>query len=238
MAAAGVHDDAGAFPGFNEAFAGVGAVELQNQIIHVGDLFQQIGGVGVHFFQECAAVHNLAARQVHHAGKGIDRVRQGGDAGGGHAASGCAGFGDGGAGEVADGGGFIEQVLLAELDDLGFGHVHLREFFEVAGFLKMIRQCAGENEGGIFQGGFGLGFGVARAAARGIGQRGLGGDGGEIGLKLGKIGGEVGGRIARPDPDVIFAVGHVDTRANHVNLVSEANIHDFLVFRNCACPRN
>jgi hypothetical protein len=46
-------------------------------------------------------------------------------------------------------------------------------------------------------------------------------------LKLGKIGGEVGGRIARPDPDVIFAVGHVDTRANHVNLVSEANIHDF-----------
>ena len=238
VAAAGVHDDASAFPGFNEAFAGVRAVELQNEIIHVGDLFQQIGGVGVHFFQERAAIHNLAARQIHHAGKGVDGVGQGGNTGGGHAASGGTGFGHGGAGEVADGGRFVEQVLLAELHDLGFGHVHLCEFFEVAGFLKMIRQRAGENVGGIFQGGFGLGFGIARAAARGIGQRGLGGDGGEIGLKLGKIGGEVGGRIARPDPDVIFAVGHVDTRANHVNLVCEANIHDFRVFRNCACPRN
>jgi len=82
VAAAGIHDDAGAFPGFNEAFAGVRAVELQNEIIHVGDLFQQISGVGVHFFQESAAVHNLAAWQIHHAGEGIDGVGQGGDAGG------------------------------------------------------------------------------------------------------------------------------------------------------------
>ena len=98
MAAAGVHDDAGAFPRFNEAFAGVGAVELQNEIIHVGDLFQQIGGVGVHFFQERAAVHNLAAWQIHHAGKGVDGVRQRGNAGGGHAPVGGSGFGHGGAG--------------------------------------------------------------------------------------------------------------------------------------------
>jgi hypothetical protein len=48
----------------------------------------------------------------------------------------------------------------------------------------MIRQCAGENNGGIFQDGFGLRLGVARAAARTIGQRGLGGDGGVIGLEL------------------------------------------------------
>ena len=81
MSAAGVHDDAGAFPCLDKPFAGIRAVELQNQIIHVGDLFQQIGGVGVHFFQERAAVHNLAARQIHHAGKGVDGVGQGGDAG-------------------------------------------------------------------------------------------------------------------------------------------------------------
>ena len=43
--AAGVHDVAGAFPGFNEAFAGVGAVELQNEIVQVSYLFHQIGGV-------------------------------------------------------------------------------------------------------------------------------------------------------------------------------------------------
>jgi len=59
VSAAGVHDDAGAFPGFNKPFASVRAVELLHEIIHVGDLFQQIGGVGVHFFQERAAVHNL-----------------------------------------------------------------------------------------------------------------------------------------------------------------------------------
>jgi hypothetical protein len=44
-------------------------------------LFQQISRVGIYFFQERAAVHNLAARQIHHTGKGIDGVGQGGDAG-------------------------------------------------------------------------------------------------------------------------------------------------------------
>jgi hypothetical protein len=92
VTAAGVHDDAHAFPGFNEAFAGIRAVELQNEIIPVGDLFQQIGGVGVRFFQERAAVHNLAAWQIHHGGKGGDGAGQGGDAGGRHATSGRAGF--------------------------------------------------------------------------------------------------------------------------------------------------
>ena len=44
MAAAGVHDDAGAFPRFNKPFAGVRAVELQNEIVQVGDLLHQTGG--------------------------------------------------------------------------------------------------------------------------------------------------------------------------------------------------
>ena len=72
MSAAGIHDVAGAFPGFNKPFAGVRAVELQNEIVQVGDLLHQTGGVGVHFFQERAAVHNLAARIVHAGGEQSD----------------------------------------------------------------------------------------------------------------------------------------------------------------------
>ena len=45
VSAAGIHDDAGAFPGFNELFAGVRAVELQNEIVQASYLFHQIGGV-------------------------------------------------------------------------------------------------------------------------------------------------------------------------------------------------
>jgi hypothetical protein len=138
----------------------------------------------------------------------------------------------------SDGGGFVEQVLLAELHDFRFGHVHLREFFEVVGFLKMIRQCAGENKGGIFQRNFGLGFGVARAAARAIGERGLGCDRSIIGRERGNVGGEIQRGIAIPDGLVFGGVGGGDTRADHLNLVCEADIHDFRVFRNCACPRN
>jgi hypothetical protein len=44
---------------------------LLHEVIEVGDLFQQIGSVGVHFFQERAAVHNLAAW----CGKGNFRCR-------------------------------------------------------------------------------------------------------------------------------------------------------------------
>ena len=47
MAAAGVHDDAGAFPGFNEAFAGIRAVELQGEVVHVGCQLHEGGGVGL-----------------------------------------------------------------------------------------------------------------------------------------------------------------------------------------------
>ena len=225
VSAAGVHDDAGAFPGFNESFAGVRAVELLHEIIHVGHLLQQVGGVGVHFFQERAAVHNLAARHIHHAGKGIDGVRQGGDAGGGHAASGCAGFGQRGRAEVADGGGFVEQVLLAELHNLAFAQIHLAEFVEVAGLLEMIGKCARQNKCGIFQGRFGLRLGIARAAGGGIGKRGLGGDGGIISLERGNVGGEIQRGVAIPDGLVFGGVGGGDTRANHVYLVCESDVH-------------
>jgi len=193
-------------------------------------LFKQIGGVGVHFFQERAAVHNLAARQIHHGGEIIDGVGQGGDAGGGHAASGGVRLGLRGGGEVADGGGLIQQVLLAELHDLGFGHVHLCEFVEVVGFLEMVRQRAGENVGGVFEGGFGLCFDVACAAARAIGQRGFLDDGGVAGRERGNVGGEIQRGIAIPNGLVLGGVGGGDTRANHVYLVCESYIHITGVF--------
>ena len=46
VAAAGVHDVAGAFPGFNEAFAGIRAVELQGEVVHVGCQLHEGGGEG------------------------------------------------------------------------------------------------------------------------------------------------------------------------------------------------
>ncbi len=55
-ATAGVHDDAGAFPGFNESLARFAAVELHHEVVHVADFFEQGGRVGFHFFQERAAV--------------------------------------------------------------------------------------------------------------------------------------------------------------------------------------
>jgi hypothetical protein len=42
--AAVVHDDAGAFPGFNETFAGIGAVELQGEVAHPDGFV--VGAVG------------------------------------------------------------------------------------------------------------------------------------------------------------------------------------------------
>lgn len=64
VSAAAVHDDAGAFPGFNDAFARVRAVELNRQVVHVRHVFDQPCGVRFQFAQECAAVGDLAPRQV------------------------------------------------------------------------------------------------------------------------------------------------------------------------------
>ena len=61
MTAAGVHDDTGAFPRFDESFAGVRAVELQSHVIHVIRRFNESGGVGFHFPQERAAVDDSLA---------------------------------------------------------------------------------------------------------------------------------------------------------------------------------
>ena len=72
VAAAGIHDDAGAFPGFNEAFAGVGAVELQGEVVHVGCQLHEGGGVGFHFAQQGALVDDLSARRVRHFAEGGD----------------------------------------------------------------------------------------------------------------------------------------------------------------------
>jgi hypothetical protein len=196
MSAAGIHDDAGAFPCFDKSFAGVRAVELQNEVVQIGDLLHQTGGVGIHFFQERAAVHNLAARIIHHVGKSFDGGGEGGNAGGVHAASGCAGFGLRGGAEVTDGGGLVEQVLGAELHNLALGHVHFAEIVEVVGFLEMGHEGAGKNIGGIFEGGFGLRFGVACATGGGSGQGCLGRDGNESGLEFGQINGEIGRFIA------------------------------------------
>ena len=154
---------------------------------------------------------------------------EGGNAGGVHAASGGAGFGQRGRGEIADGSGFVEQVLLAELHNLAPGHVHFAEIVEVVGFLEMGHEGAGKNIGGIFEGGFGLRFGVACATGGGSGQGCLGRDGNKSGLEFGQINGEVGRFIAGPDGFICGAVGDVNTRTNHVDLIREADLHNSMV---------
>ena len=62
MSAAGVNDDAGAFPGFNEAFARVRAVELHDEVVHVGGQLHERGGVGFHFAQQGDRYHTEGAR--------------------------------------------------------------------------------------------------------------------------------------------------------------------------------
>jgi hypothetical protein len=196
VAAAGVHDVAGAFPGFNEAFAGVGAVELQGEVVHVGRQLHKGGGVGFHFAQQGALVDDLSARRVHHFAEGGDGGGEGGNAGGGHAASGGGGVADGGAGAIKNGRGFVQKHLLAQPHDVGFGHVHLAEIVEVAVFLEMVGEGAGKDERGIFQRGFRRRAGVAAAAGGRIRLRGQDGDAAIIGLELRQVGAEIGGRVA------------------------------------------
>ena len=85
MTTAGIHDDAGAFPGFDEALARFAAVELHHEVVQVGDFFEQSGHVGFHFFEQRAAVHDLAARGAHYFTEIDDGGGEGGDAGGGPA---------------------------------------------------------------------------------------------------------------------------------------------------------
>jgi hypothetical protein len=80
------------------ALAGVRAVELQGEVVHVGRQLHEGGGVGFHFAQQGALVDDLAARRVHHFAEGGDGGGEGGNAGGGHAAPGGIRIADGGAG--------------------------------------------------------------------------------------------------------------------------------------------
>ena len=55
--------------------------------------------------------------------------------------------------------------------------------------------------------------------------RGQDGDAAVIGLELRHVGAEIGGRVASPDGFVVGAVGDVDARADHVQLVLHAGVH-------------
>jgi len=72
VAAAGVNDDAGAFPCYDKSLAGIRAVELQGEVVHVGCQLHEGGHVGFHFAQQGALVDNLSARRVQHIAVGGD----------------------------------------------------------------------------------------------------------------------------------------------------------------------
>jgi hypothetical protein len=207
VTAAGVHDDAGAFPRFDESPARFRAVELQSQVIHVIHKYHERGGVRFHFLQQRAAIDDLAARCAHDVAETDDGCRECGNAGGGDATPGCARFADGGGAEVADGGHLVDEFLPPQFHDLALAHVHVAVTVEVAGFLEMIRQRAGQNKRGIFERGFSHRLGIASTAVGGIGSRGLGGDGAVIGLKLRQVRAEVGGRFAIPDGFIVGSSG-------------------------------
>ena len=86
----------------------------------------------------------------------------------------------------------------------------------------MVDHGAGQDEGGVFQDGFGLGLGIARATGGAIGQHGFLGDGVVTDLELGEIGAEIERGLVGSDGDVLFAVGDVDTGANHLHFVGES----------------
>ena len=216
MATAAVHDDAGAFPGFDEAPAGLGAVELYDEVVQVVHLLHQVGGVGLHFVQEGTAIDDLAARQIHRGGEIRDGRGDGVNAVARHAAAGRAGFTNGGVGEVADAGGFIHEVLLAQLHDRAFLHVHFAEAIQVARLFEVAGQGACEDKRGVFEGAFGGDLGVGAAAGGGIRQRSFGGGVGVAGLEPSHVRGEVGGRLAGPDGYVVGTVGDREAGAHHV----------------------
>ena len=69
-AVAGIDDDAGFFPGLDETGAGLGAFELEDEVVEIAEVFEEGGGVGFDFFEEGAAVDDLAARVVEELGEG------------------------------------------------------------------------------------------------------------------------------------------------------------------------
>ena len=130
-AVAGIDDDAGFFPGLDEAVADFGPCELECEVVEQG------GGVGLDFLEQGAAVDDLAAGLVEEVLEGGDGGGEDGDAGGGDSAAGGSGFTEGGGGEIPDGGGLRDEIAVAELGDLGLGEVHLTAAVEIAGFLEV-----------------------------------------------------------------------------------------------------
>jgi hypothetical protein len=63
VTAAGVHDDAGALPGLDKAFAGFSAVALPREVVHVAHRFDERGGVGFHFSPSDAEKGGAAERE-------------------------------------------------------------------------------------------------------------------------------------------------------------------------------
>lgn len=222
IAATHIHDDAGAFPGFHEAVAGGGGVELEDEVVHVVHELDEGGGVGFDLFEQGAAVHDLTAWGVHHFRIGGDGGAECGDAGLGDAAFGGVRLGDGSLGDVTDGGGLGDEFLGAEFDDLALRVVHLAVAVEVAGLLKMVRQSAGEGVGDVFERGLRDGFFIRRTAGGGLGLRGFQADGGVVRRELGDVGGEVRRLLAFPDGFVFGALSDSDARADHIQMILES----------------
>ena len=75
-AVAGIDDDAGFFPGFEETVAGLAAAELDDEVVEIAEVFEEGGGVGLDFLEQGAAVDDLAAGVVEEVLEGCDGRRE------------------------------------------------------------------------------------------------------------------------------------------------------------------
>lgn len=224
-AVTGVDDVAGGFPGGEEVVAVGGAGELEDEVVHFFDVGHGGGDAGFEFFALGGAVADHAARFVDEGGVGGERGAEGGEAGGGDAAAGGGGVGAGGGGEVFDGGGGGDEVLVAQAFDGGFAEIDLGELGEVAFFAEVDAEGAGEEEGGVFEGGLGVGFAIG-GAGDGAGELGGEVDGGGVeGAEGGHVGGEIERGLGLPNGEVGRVVGEREAGADHVEAVLEGVVH-------------
>lgn len=170
VAAAGIDDDAGVLPGLDEAAAGLGGVVLDDEVVEIAEVFEEGGGVGGDFAQEGGAVDDLAAGLGEDGGEGFEGGGEGGDAGGRDAPVRGSGLGGDGEGDVAHGGGLIDEVAVAEFLEMGLGEIDLTAAVGVAGFAEVGGAGPGDEVGGVFEGVLGEGFFIARAAGGGFGE--------------------------------------------------------------------
>ena len=202
---AAIDDHARLFPGGDEGAAGGRRVELHHQIVDGFDQAEESGHAGRDFALERAAAGNLSARRVDEGAEGGDGIRQRGDAGRVHAASGGAGLGAGGLREVADEGAGGDQGLIAQFLDAAFFEIDLGEIGRVAGLAKVRYAGAGDDVGGVFEGGFGAGLGVGGSGGGGVRED----DEGADGLVFAADGGEVAAKVERglDVPDGVVFIG-------------------------------